>query len=102
MIWRKAGSSVSQALTSSLGIIGQGISGQESAYDPSGLEEILKEKSAVAAPMAAGQDSRGGKHAFSEPFLNVKTIILPRQARDKHRAQKEGVFHRTRFHNWYQ
>jgi hypothetical protein len=67
VIWRKAGSSVSQALTSSLGIIGQGISGQESAYDPSGLEEILKEKSAVAVPMAAGQDSRGGKHAFSEP-----------------------------------
>jgi hypothetical protein len=69
VIWRKAGSSVSQALTSSLGIIGQGISGQESAYDPSGLEEILKEKSAVAVPMAAGQDSRGEKHAFLELCL---------------------------------
>ncbi len=61
-IWRKAGSRVSKALASSLGPAGQAISFQESAYDPSGLEAILKEKTSTPAQSAESAGASAAAH----------------------------------------
>jgi alpha-N-arabinofuranosidase len=48
-------------------------------YNPNYVEQV--------AAMEAKARTLGAKNAFLSHFFNMKTIILPRQARDKHRKR---------------